>query len=263
MTKITLLLFLSLQLFAISQIKIICDRDAEEIYLDGKFKSGDGVSKVIEAKTTPLYSEYHYFDTARKNESLDDCNHYKEKYPHGKYIKEIEELELNIKAKKDFRLFREYFKTYPKGAYGKKLINYYNENPLVATLKGHRDWAYALATSKDDTTLYSVGTNDGKIKVWDIDSLSLIREYSVDDRNGLDYITLSPYEKKALTSSSKLRVWDLINGSHKTLNVHMYSAKTFYIDKEHFAGADDVSFKIVNIPQERTLVTMIQKKEDI
>jgi len=36
---IIFLTFYSTNLFAVSQIKVICDRDGEEVYLNGEFKS--------------------------------------------------------------------------------------------------------------------------------------------------------------------------------------------------------------------------------
>jgi len=128
--KKILLFFLGLITFsyAVSEIKVICDRDGESVYLDGKYKSdcdsgepvailtnagkhtvivkkdnkngsyyyfkknfkiGDGIQKVIEPNTNIYYTESYYYLKAKKSNNIDDYWTYLEKYPNGKYSDKI------------------------------------------------------------------------------------------------------------------------------------------------------------------------------
>jgi len=124
--KVFLGLSVLTSLQASSLIKVECDVSGEEIYLDGKFKTecesgelvkllapagrhtlkavkhnkdgsyykfvktfrlGDGVEKVISVNSKINYTEKYYYKKAF--DSLKDAKVYLEKYPNGKYVKEI------------------------------------------------------------------------------------------------------------------------------------------------------------------------------
>jgi Txe/YoeB family toxin of Txe-Axe toxin-antitoxin module len=123
---IIFLTFYSTNIFAVSQIKVICDKNGEEVYLNGKFKSecdkgepvallakagrytvkvirdnkngsyytfkksfrlGDGVQKVIEADTKITYNQNYY----RHTTDIKEMFRYLKEYPNGKYIKSIKQ----------------------------------------------------------------------------------------------------------------------------------------------------------------------------
>ncbi len=110
---------------ATSEIKVICDRDGESVYLNNQFKStcdngdpvpmkaqagkytvevkkdngngsyyyykksfriGNGVEKIVEANSNIHYTEKYYYIKAKKSKKVKDYWTYLKKYPHGKYV---------------------------------------------------------------------------------------------------------------------------------------------------------------------------------
>jgi len=212
---------IAVNLMAVSQIKIICDKDSENIYLNGKFKAecdkdevvrlmvkegkytvivkkrdkearysyeksfriGDGVQKVIEPKVKAVYNEYHYYHSALKQESLEACKKYLKNYPNGKYKKEINEIKTYILAKKDFRYFQIYKRKYPGGKFLQKIKEHYLKYPLIATLRGHRKSVRILALTKDSKRLFS-GGNDENIIEWDLNNFKILKKMGYSHKRG-------------------------------------------------------------------------------
>jgi len=126
-----LLLTFSSNVFAVSQLKIVCDVDGEKIYVDGKFKStcdadepvlvlvspgkhvvkvkkfnkdgsyyyfrrviriGDGIRMTVSVKSEKKYTERYYYNRAKESRKPEDCQEYLKKYPHGKHAKEVKEI---------------------------------------------------------------------------------------------------------------------------------------------------------------------------
>ena len=208
-------LTIAVNLMAISQIKIICDKNGESVYLNGKFKAecdkdevvrlmvkegrysvvikkrdkearykyeksfriGDGVQKVIEPQVKAIYNEYHYYKNALTQESLEACKEYLKNYPNGKYKKAINEIKTYILAKKDFSYYKVYKKRYPRGKFLRKLKEYYMAHPLIAVLKGHKKDVNALLLTKDNTILYSA-SSDETIKKWDFKKYKILKTFS-------------------------------------------------------------------------------------
>ena len=125
MKKLILLLLVGFTFsYAVSEVKVICDRNGESVYLDGKYKSdcdsgepvamltnagkhtvtvkkdnkdgsyyyfkksfkiNDGVQKVIEPNSNIYYTEFYYYLKAKKSGNIKDYWSYLKKYPNGKY----------------------------------------------------------------------------------------------------------------------------------------------------------------------------------
>jgi len=162
--------------FAASQLKIICDIDGENIYVDGKFKTtccaddpvlilvppgkhvikvkkfnkdgsyyyfkkvveiGDGVRVTVGVDSEKRYTERYYYNKARKSGEVEDCLEYLEKYPHGKYVKQVKKIMERYyydKARRtgDPEDCIRYLKKYPHGRYVRKVRSiledyYYNK----------------------------------------------------------------------------------------------------------------------------------------
>ena len=198
-------IFSSINLYAISVVKIICDKDGEKIYLDGKLKTtcdkddvirlmvykgnhtidirkktkearyhfskhffiGDGVQKLIEPNIQPIYNEYHYYKAVVENDDIDACNTYLQNYPHGKYVRTMREFQAYLKAKESFAQYQKYLSRYPNGHFLQKLQNYYKKNPLIATLQGHTKAVRALALTRQPQRLFS-GADDETIIEWNL-----------------------------------------------------------------------------------------------
>lgn len=209
------ILITSINLYAISAIKIICDKDSEKIYLDGKLKTtcdkddvirlmvhkghhtvdirkkseearyrftkkffiGDGVQKLIEPDIKPIYTEYHYYKAVVENDDIDAYNAYLQNYPHGKYIRTMKEFQAYLKAKESFEQYKRYLHNYPHGKFLQKLQNYYRQNPLIATLQGHSKAVQALAMTKDSHYLFS-GANDETIREWDLVNFTPLKKFT-------------------------------------------------------------------------------------
>ncbi len=212
-------IFLNIALFqayALSQIKVICDKNNESIYIDGKFKTecdknepvrilvkagkhtvvvkkndkegrydyvksfhiGDKVAKVIEVKTKPVYNEYHYYAQAKNSESISDCDEYLQRYPNGKYKNEIKELKDYILAKGDFEKYLAYVKKYPNGKYREKLKNHFMKRPIITVLYGQPSSVTQITLTRDDKKLFSVGFGDTNLIEWDLDSYKIIKKMS-------------------------------------------------------------------------------------
>ena len=111
--------------YASSQIKVICDRDGESVYLSNQFKStcdsgepvsmiakagrytvvvkkdngngsyynykksfriGDNLQKIVEVNSEIHYAEKYYYSKAKKSGKAKDYWTYLKEYPHGKYV---------------------------------------------------------------------------------------------------------------------------------------------------------------------------------
>jgi hypothetical protein len=124
---IGILTILVTNLYAISQIKVICDKDGENIYVNGQFKAecdngepiaimakagrykvvvkksnkdgsyyyykksfriADGVQKVVEVSSSLNYTEKYYMEKISSYKKIKDyCWDYLKQYPKGKYVK--------------------------------------------------------------------------------------------------------------------------------------------------------------------------------
>ncbi len=211
----------AVELMALSQVKVICDKDGEEIYLDGKFKTecdkdevvrlmvkagrhdievkkrdkearygyskkfkiGDGVQKVVEPQVKPVYNEYHYYKSALENESLASCREYMQKYPKGQYLKKIKELQAYLEAKQEFSKYAPFKRRYPKSPYLQKLKAHYLNNPLITTLKGHTKAVETIVMNKDATRLFS-GGDDERIVEWDLNTNKQIKTFTYSHKRG-------------------------------------------------------------------------------
>jgi len=130
--KLIFSIFLLSSLQASSLLKVVCDRDNEKIYLDGKFKTecnkeelirllispgrhiikivkynkdesyynfmtnfkiSNRKEKIIEIRSNLKYPEKYYYQKALK--SIKYAEIYLKKYPHGQYIEEITKLLSN------------------------------------------------------------------------------------------------------------------------------------------------------------------------
>jgi len=300
--SIFLLVGFSLNLQAVSQIKIICDMNGEEIYLNGKFKSscdkdevvrllaqpgkyrvvikkstkegkysyiknirlGDGIQKTVVVEAKPVYSEYHYYKQAVDQESLGACNDYKERYPHGKYLRGVKELEAYIAAKKDFKNVARYEKLYPNGKYLSKIRSYYIKNPLIATLKGHKGEVETLALRSDGKRLYSGGADD-KLIEWDPNGYKMLKKMSYDTSHGgtigLYTIALSPDNIHALTDGrSALREWDLRSGKNHIIPKVRQPEKAYYLDKDTALLFRGDFFQIYDLKNKKSLYKFVGNK---
>lgn len=255
---------------ALSQLKVICDRDGESIFVDGKFKTecdknevvrliiqagthrlsvkkvdengryeyvkrfkiGDGVQKVFESVAKPVYSEYHYYKKADKEKSLQACDDYLKRYPKGRYTRVVEEIKDYIKAKKDFSLYKKYRQKYPTSRYLDDLKEYYFEHPLIATLQGHGKAVYSLAISKDGSKLFSGGA-DNMIIEWDLQSGKAVRKTK--GPTWITCLTLSPDEKR-LAFGGDVGVLDLKKGKISILDKSA-SGEIEFIDNRKLAVA--------------------------
>ncbi len=261
----------TVNLMAISQIKIICDKDDESVYLNGKFKSecnkdevvrlmvkegrysvvikkrdkearykyeksfriGDGVQKVIEPQVKAIYNEYHYYQNALKQESLEACNEYLKNYPNGKYKKAINEIKRYLLAKKDFSYYKVYKQNYPNGKYLQKLKKYYMAHPLIDVLKGHKKYINALVLTKDNNILYSA-SSDETIKKWDFKNYKLLKTFSYPKKIGgalaVTTIVLSGDERYLYSDGrSRFRKWDVKTGKQDII-ADYYPEKILMLD---------------------------------
>ena len=145
MKKFVVLWFLFIELllvsfpnaFAASQLKIICDIDGENVYVDGKFKTtcyaddpvlilvppgkhvikvkkfnkdgsyyyfkkvveiGDGVRVTVGVNSEKRYTERYYYSRAKKSGKPEDYWEYLKRYPHGKYAKEVRRILKGFKG---------------------------------------------------------------------------------------------------------------------------------------------------------------------
>jgi hypothetical protein len=134
LASLALLAGISTNLYAISQIKVICDENGENIYLNGQFKAecdsgepvaimakagrykvevkknnkdgsyyyyqkkfriGDGVQSVVEASSNIHYTEDYYYKKAKTNGNIENYWTYLKKYPHGRYVKDVKKILKN------------------------------------------------------------------------------------------------------------------------------------------------------------------------
>jgi len=144
-------------LYAKSQIKIKCDRDGEDIYFNGKFKTECDKNELVTISITPgKYNievkkknkdeTFYYFKkTFRIGDGIQKSINVKSKliYPEKYYYKKA------VKSKK-YQDYLQYIKKYPKGRYAKKVRN---------ILKG--SWIKTFGGKKDDEVRSVIPTKDG------------------------------------------------------------------------------------------------------
>ncbi|WP_353662904.1 hypothetical protein [Hydrogenimonas sp. SS33] len=288
-------LLMGIQVFAASQIKVICDRDGENIFLNGAFKSecnkdevirllvkpgrykivirkkdkngryedverfriGDGVSKVIEVETKPVYSEYHYYREAIDSESAEACDNYLKRYPHGRYKKAVLDVKSYLDAKGDFQKYLQYAKKHPHGKYTEKLNRYYREHPLIATLRGQPSQVRAIAISRDDSRLYSVGYADPNLIEWDLRRYDLLKTMSAHwtgGVRGLNYLALSPDEKRAITAGGwGSRLWNLATGENHEIIKGSNWEKAAFLDGNRALWLDGGKFEVWRLDPKKRL----------
>lgn len=288
------MLVATVHLAALSQLKIICDKDGESIYVDGKFKTecdkdevvrlivhagshrllikkvdkgakyqfvkpfkiGDGVQKVIVSDAKPVYNEYHYYKEAQKEESLKACDEYLEKYPKGRYKKAVKEIKAYLQAKKDFQLYKKYLHLYPKGRYVQTLKNYYFEHPLIQTLSTHAKAVLSLAVSKDGSKLFS-GDTDNIITEWDLRNYKTTRK--VKGPSWIKDLALSPSEKY-LAFGGDVGVLNLQNWRYKIIKKNI-SGDIGFIDNEKLLAADGRRVVGWNIETGKQFLSLVEDKK--
>ncbi len=282
--------------YGASQIKIICDKDGEEVYLNKKFKTecdkdevvrlmvkegrhtievkktdkeakysfktkfriGDGVQKVIEPKVQPLYNEYHYYKQALQDESLQSCSKYLQKYPHGKYRKQIMQLQAYLEAKKDFSKYAKFKRTYPKSEFLQKLKKHYIDNPLIATLRGHTKGVETLSLTKDGSKLFS-GGDDEKIIEWDLKSNEIVKTFSYShDKGGTLSVTttaLSDDENYLYSDGrSAFRKWNVKTGKGEII-ADFWPEKILILDKSEAITCRGDRVDIWNLNERKIVFT--------
>jgi len=291
---ISILLASVTQLAALSQLKIICDKDNERIYINNKFKAecdqdevirlivkagthrvtikkrdkgakylftkviriGDGIQKVIESYAQPVYNEYHYYENALKQKNLDACNTYLKKYPKGKYRKKIEEIKAYLSAKRDFSLYNRYLRKYPKGQFVEELKAYYFNHPLIATLSKHSKPVLALAISEDNRRLFSGGT-DNRIIEWNLQNKKPI--HIISSHSWIKDLALSP-DEKTLAFGGELGIVDL-HTYHPRLISKSGAEQIGFIDDKKLAGAVHNHLSIWNVETGKKVDSYIEYKQ--
>jgi hypothetical protein len=157
---LSIILLLTTQLFAISKIKIICDRNQEKIYLNGKFKSDckfdktnyilvkPGKYKIEIKKKNKDGSYYYYTKTFTIN---DNDNKSIEVKSYIKYTKRYYEYAINNNYIKSYW---DYLKKYPNGKYAKIIKNILKNS-----------WIKILGGNKNDQVTSIIQTKDGEFIV--------------------------------------------------------------------------------------------------
>ncbi len=286
------LLFLSIGAQAVSQLKVICDRDSEDVYLDGKFKSscdkdepvrilvtsgkhllevkrdtkdakyrykksfkiGDGVQKIIEVDSKPIYSEYHYYKTAIDGNDKSLCKEYLKRFPKGKYIDIVKEKEFSLKAMDDFRYYFLYKKRYKNSRFLDKIIEHYKTNPLVYTV------SYGKYLDVGEKKIVSINKDKKTLYIWSLDNIKNYKKIQ--------------FERDYCSSKSSLGLVGLYNGDKGAiveindgllgLNLQTEKAKliekcSFYSDmaiSKHlskFALSDRMGVKIFDLATKKVL----------
>ena len=286
--------------YASSEIKVICDRDGESIYLNGQFKStcdsgepvsmivkagrytvvvkkrdkearykyekkfriGDGLRKVVESHVKAIYNEYHYYKNVLNQESLEACKEYLKNYPNGKHIKAINEIKTYILAKKDFSYYKAYKQKYPRGKFLQKLKEYYMAHPLIAILRGH-DSVRSLALTKDNLKLFSCG-DDEKITEWSLKNYKKIKTFTYNHglygAIGIQTIALSSDEKD-LYSNGKGRLRKWDIQSGQNSNIGKYAPDHIItLDKNQLLLFRSDRFDIFDLNSKKILYTYIGNK---
>ncbi len=288
-----LLTIFGVYLFGASVIKVICDRDGENIYLNGKFKSscdeneilrllvkpgkynmvvkkrdkkaryeykksfriGDEVQKIIEVRADPVYSEYYYFQNAISRDNKTGCDEYLKRFPNGRYKKQIKEFLAYLRAKRDFNAVGLFKKRYPKSKYIQRLEKYYRDNPLIATLKYNNKAIYALSLL-DDRYLYAGGGAE-RLLMWDIKSKKLLKNFpyptNMSGVAGITTLDISPDRKHALSNGRGFREWDLSTGNSRVLETFAGPDKVKYLNNSTAVTVNGRVLKVLNINTSKTI----------
>ena len=208
---ITVLLFIT-NLLAISQLKVICDLDGSEIYVDGAFKTecdkdepvrilvksgrhallikkstsdgiykfqksfkiGDGVQKTVEASSSITYNEKHYYNLAFNSNNMDDVDYYLKHFL--KHKKTILQRKEYIKAISNYNYFQKNEKRLKNNIFYTQIISHYYNNPLIKTVSQSK----LFSINKKYIVINDI---DNNIKVYDKNNFDYIKTIYANNKN--------------------------------------------------------------------------------
>ena len=158
------------KVLALSQIKVICDRDGSRIYVDGKMKAecekdepvrilllkgkhtlkvlkqdeagnyeyiktftiGDGVQKVFDVTTHIKHDEYFYYKKASHSNDINDLQYYLNHFTDHK--KEILDRLEYLKAINDYNYFIKNKKYLKNNPFYHDIVEFFSKNPIKTFL---------------------------------------------------------------------------------------------------------------------------------
>ncbi len=133
LTKISMILAIASvlvsNLFAASQIKVICDKDGQEIYLNGKFKaecdSGEPVPMMVKAGK--------YTVEVKKDNGDGSYYYYKKSFRIGDGVQKIVEVSSNFTEilYGSIQEYKKYLEKFPNGKYAKRIKKILDESKKI------------------------------------------------------------------------------------------------------------------------------------
>ena len=132
---------------------------------------------------------------------------------------------------------------------------------LINTLTGHTDCVNSAAISPDNKKIVS-GSNDNRIKIWDLESGELINTLKGQHTVYIYSVAISPDNKKIVSGSYKtIHIWDLESGvSINTLKGHTNWVKSLAIspdNKKIVSGSFDSTICIWNLESGNLIILLI------